>query len=618
MKKLFTLLIPVLLFAAGSTYGQVSAYTFAQSTTTYTALTNGTVPSGWSGSSMDDATLSGIPIGFTFNINNTNFTTLTMSQNGYVMFGYASSLGYQPISSTTAFTGGLLSGLANDLQGTATAEVMYKTEGTSPNRTFTVQFKDFKGYGSSSYLNCLWNFQFILQETTNKMFIKYGSFVYPTSASPTSNTFQVGLRGNDANDFNNRSVTSSWASSSAGTSNTATCLLSNTVLPSSGLTFAYTPPSILPPSGFTAAAVSSTQINLGWTLNAAGNNVMLAYSTTGVFGTPVDGTTYNMNDVIAGGGTVLYSGNATSYQHINLTPATKYFYKLYSFNGALAYSNGASANATTWCVPATLPYNEGFEGISANNEYPTCWTSTNLGSKTFTYTGAQGSYNRFANSGSKFGAFYYNCNDWFFTRQIHLVAGQTYMAGIYYITDGYSGWLNLNIYYGATANAAGMTNLVAATTNMSNTSYQQLNNTFTATVTGDYYFGIQCVSNGVPWYLSIDDFSVALLTVPNCAINPNPANGATNINRNATISWANGGLATDYDVYYGTTNPPAFQFNTTSTSFVPGTAFPANTLIYWKIVPHNFLGYATGCTTWSFTTNANLQYCTSSATSTAE
>lgn len=99
-------------------------------------------------------------------------------------------------------------------------------------------------------------------------------------------------------------------------------------------------------------------------------------------------------------------------------------------------------------------------------------------------------------------------------------------------------------------------------------------------------------------------------SVPGCATSPSIANGATGISTCAPVlSWtapANSGCngATSYDVYFGTTAIPPLATNTTATSYTVTTNLNPSTTYYWKIVPKNALGNATGCSTWSFTTNA--------------
>ncbi len=101
------------------------------------------------------------------------------------------------------------------------------------------------------------------------------------------------------------------------------------------------------PQTFLAEPAGNSSIALSWTKNTVSDDVMLAWSPTGVFGTPVNGTTYSNGDAISGGGTVLYSGNATAFNHSGLTPATLYFYKAFSFDAIKTYSYGITANATT-------------------------------------------------------------------------------------------------------------------------------------------------------------------------------------------------------------------------------------------------------------------------------
>ncbi|MHC4544740.1 MAG: right-handed parallel beta-helix repeat-containing protein [Planctomycetota bacterium] len=86
------------------------------------------------------------------------------------------------------------------------------------------------------------------------------------------------------------------------------------------------------------------------------------------------------------------------------------------------------------------------------------------------------------------------------------------------------------------------------------------------------------------------------------ASNPNPADGATGVSRTADLSWTAGSDATSHDVYFGTSNPPPFIRNQTSTTFDPGTMDYDKTY-FWRIDEVNKWGKTTG-TVWSFTTRA--------------
>jgi len=96
---------------------------------------------------------------------------------------------------------------------------------------------------------------------------------------------------------------------------------------------------------------------------------------------------------------------------------------------------------------------------------------------------------------------------------------------------------------------------------------------------------------------------------PNPAINPSPADAATNVQKNVTLSWSSGGGApTAYDVYFGISSPPPLVSSLqTETTYNPGT-LQYSTTYYWMVDPHNEYGYASDIATlpiWSFTTMAD-------------
>lgn len=91
-----------------------------------------------------------------------------------------------------------------------------------------------------------------------------------------------------------------------------------------------TPP--LAPSNLTAVAVSSSQINLGWTDNSSNeSNFKIERS--------ADGTTWSALATAA--------ANSTSYPDAGLTPNTLYYYRVYAINAGGNSANSNSASATT-------------------------------------------------------------------------------------------------------------------------------------------------------------------------------------------------------------------------------------------------------------------------------
>jgi len=72
------------------------------------------------------------------------------------------------------------------------------------------------------------------------------------------------------------------------------------------------------------------------------------------------------------------------------------------------------------------------------------------------------------------------------------------------------------------------------------------------------------------------------------------------IDKNADLSWTAGEGATSYDVYFGTSSPPPFIVNQTSTVFDPGT-MAYSKIHYWRIDSVNGWGKTAG-EEWMFST----------------
>ena len=94
-----------------------------------------------------------------------------------------------------------------------------------------------------------------------------------------------------------------------------------------------------------ASAVSPVQIDLTIGPNANNNNVVVVWNSSGTFTTPY-GAPPSLGQSFAGG-TLLVNGIGTSYNHTSLTSGTRYYYKAWSYDGAIYSSAGVTADATT-------------------------------------------------------------------------------------------------------------------------------------------------------------------------------------------------------------------------------------------------------------------------------
>ena len=113
------------------------------------------------------------------------------------------------------------------------------------------------------------------------------------------------------------------------------------------------------------------------------------------------------------------------------------------------------------------------------------------------------------------------------------------------------------------------------------------------------------------YYVYIDDVNIiqAGTVPPPCSTTPNPASPTTNVALNPILSWATSTGASSYQVYFGNTSNPPLVATINANSYSP-TGLIANTTYYWKVIPINSIGAATGCAEWTFTTGSTLNYCT--------
>src|SRR5688572_20515128 len=227
MRKIYFVLVFffTFIFMSFSSSAQVSAYTFSQSTGTYTEITGGTV---LGTTTSDDqyfvdpavpaggftTTGPGFPIGFNFFYNGNTFDRFAVNNNGWISLGQsaltpsvslATTSAYTPLSSTATNTPPILrsriAGFGRDIQAQAGAELRFQTIGVAPNRQLVVQFKNYKRFGTAG-TGDNFNFQIILNENGNVQ-VKYGTIVWNTTTT-TSTVNHVGLGGSVATDFNNR------------------------------------------------------------------------------------------------------------------------------------------------------------------------------------------------------------------------------------------------------------------------------------------------------------------------------------------------------------------------------------------------------------------------------
>lgn len=127
----------------------------------------------------------------------------------------------------------------------------------------------------------------------------------------------------------------------------------------------------LNPNTFVAEAIDKDQINLSWNKNSSNDDVLIAFNANNhTFGIPSGD--YQPGDFIAGGGTVLYYGSETTFEHTELLPQRTYYYRAYSRLSDGSYSAGVLTSTMTLCdVFSNFPFSQEFD----ESYLPVCWST---------------------------------------------------------------------------------------------------------------------------------------------------------------------------------------------------------------------------------------------------
>ena len=306
MRKLYAFLFTALLMSAASNvFSQVSNYTFSQSNVVYTAITGGTVLGNTTSDDqrfVDPAiplggtvnTGPGFPIGFNFTYNGLVFDRFAVGNNGWISLGQSALTPSVDMNSTSNLSNFLAStatntptllrnriaGIGRDLQGQTGSELRIQTIGSAPNRQCVIQWTGYRRFATTGE-NI--NFQIVLNETSNTVNVNFGTCTFTGT-----NTCQVGLGGTTATDFNSRTTTTDWAATTASAINSATCTISPTVFPASGLRFTWSGPAPAAPCTENFDGVVAPALPASWTTDVTGIGILWTTSTVNPSNAPND------------------------------------------------------------------------------------------------------------------------------------------------------------------------------------------------------------------------------------------------------------------------------------------------------------------------------------------
>lgn len=603
----------ILALAALSTtvFAALNGYTFTYSLGTYSEITGGSL---LGNTTSDDqrfvdpavplggttTTGVGFPIGFDFIFDGITYNRVAINNNGWISLGQSaltpavnnsSTSAYTPLSSTTAITPADLvariAGVGRDLQAQTGAELRIQTVGSAGNYELVVQWKNYRKYGATgdSY-----NFQIRLQQSGNKVVVKYGTMTNNT----TSTTVQVGLRGSPATTASNfkilktDTVTPSWNPPITGTLATDAMTLSSTVYPSSGTTYTFEAP-LVGVLNVTPNPISFGSVSVGDT-----KTIPVSLSNSG-------GSNFTVNSMSLTTGTVFTIPTPPSLPQ-TLTPggAPLTFNMVYTPTGTAGDADVLNINDSrsnsTWNVTGT-----GVVGDICQFPYLATLPLVDYNGTTAGYTNDYTSamFTGLGNSS------YVGGKDWVAKFTIPslgmLDVSLTNQTGY---SSQYMGMFLVSTIPSVATPAAVLAQAYGANAPQNITGY--------SITPGDYYL---IVDN---WPTPDNIYFVLNITFTAATNPPNPANlvsptpsGTSGILPTATLNWSTGGGTVEkYYLYFGTdglgATPPTNIENGTDlgllTTYNPTPDMQYGITYYWQIVPWNSIGgYATGCPIWSFT-----------------
>jgi hypothetical protein len=254
MKKIYTTLSFLLLFAQISK-AQIS-YSFAASTVTYSSI-NGTTASlsditGYG--AQEEGYQNSIPIGFNFNYNGTNYSSIGVNVNGFAYFGQLTTID----DANNCYINGLASSLPalrpilapfwEDTKYNTANEISYLTTGAAPNRVFTLQWNNMIigwDYSNPTPTPAL-NMQLKLYETTGVIEFLYNQIpggLVGSVGSDASGGASIGLSSSGMGSSNFLSLSNS-GSSPTSSSTTENSTIQTT--PANNQRYRFTPTFNLP------------------------------------------------------------------------------------------------------------------------------------------------------------------------------------------------------------------------------------------------------------------------------------------------------------------------------------------------------------------------------------
>jgi hypothetical protein len=365
LKNRLLLIVSLFCFSIIQTLAQsASTYSFVASSGTYTNIATGTDVNGIE---VDDATVSGIPIGFTFTYCGTGYTTASVSSNGWLSFQTTTYSGLtNDLDNDANGIRPLLAPLWDDLDG-AGGVAKYETTGVAGSRIFTMEWRNWQWNYSAT--GAVISFQVKLYESDNHI-----EFIYRQEATAVnSGSASIGICDASLGATHFLSLDGTGAAPSA--SSTVETITLGTK-PATGQIYRFNPGSPMAYSSSTTTQTVTSSVYTGTANNQViGVQVVttgatspltinqLSFNTTGTSNPAVDiqnaklfstGTSGTFSMTTQVGTTVAApSGAFTISPAIALQSGTNYFWLTYDVKPGATPGNVIDAQCTSIQVAST-------------------------------------------------------------------------------------------------------------------------------------------------------------------------------------------------------------------------------------------------------------------------
>lgn len=527
-----------------STYSSLSGATAAPLTIAYPGVRT----------ILDESFANDIPLGFTFQYNGIDYTKIHLNANGFAVLGnpFQANSSINPmydVNELRAATGQkgalrpIIAPFWDNLLFSNASNLTYKTDGISPNKTFTVQWQNMIWQSGAAAIS----FQMKLYESTGVIEFNYQQ---ETGSAGANATASIGLT---AQTYTATNAEVDWGNFISLNNSSSNPMISKTLetdnissKPATNQGYRFTPNSCASPNGLKIKYLTNNTAAIEWTVLK--NVTTYEYALRNYEVLPSTWTAISPNSV----------------SFTDLVPNTQYYFYIRS-------QCGSNWRLFRFKTPTTalIPFDEGFE-TSIDNRLPASMLSQNISNDFADIFWQTSEYIVPAMGGSKAAvnaSTFVNAQTGLYTPGFALEQGKSYKLRFKYATSG--GTQGLEIKYGQKIGQETMNTQVFNSATIANTSYKDTTVTFSPSLTSVYYIGFLYKSSVNTHLFLLDDISINSAvfpcndnpTLPNYSVGTNTHIKATNfitatntINPNTDILYQAGkyiDLKTNFEVKTG-------------------------------------------------------------------